>query len=162
LTSIAIGCMGSVYERKGDFERAMELFREDLKITEELGDKQGISIALGLIGDLLNLQGKFAEAKEFMAKNLALCTELGYQKGMAKAVNTLGDIFYNQKEYEQAVKCYDQAIEISRGISNLLVLGESLLEKGDYEPALDCFENGFFACTTICKHPQGLSNYQKL
>jgi predicted ATPase/class 3 adenylate cyclase len=130
LTSIAIGCMGSVYERKGDFERAMELFREDLKITEELGDKQGISIALGLIGDLLKLQGKFGEAKEFMEKNLELCTELGYQKGMAKAVNTLGDIFYNQKEYTESIKRYDQAIDISRGISNLLILGESLLEKG--------------------------------
>lgn len=140
LTSIAIGCMGSVYERKGDYDRAMELFRQDLKITEELGDKQGISIALGLIGDLLNVQGKFAEAKQFMEKNLELCTELGYQKGIAKAVNTLGDIFYNQNEYEPAIECYDQAIDISRNIKNLPVLGESLLEKSEALIALKKYE----------------------
>jgi predicted ATPase/class 3 adenylate cyclase len=130
LTSIAIGCIGSVYERQGDYDQAMKHFEEDLQICEELGDKQGIAIALGLIGELLSIKGNFHRAIEYLQKNLMLCEELGYQKGIAKAVNTLGDVFFYTRQYDRSLHFYDRAIQIARSISNRLVLGASLVEKG--------------------------------
>jgi tetratricopeptide (TPR) repeat protein/class 3 adenylate cyclase len=130
LTSIAIGCIGSIYQGKGDYPKAMELFEEDLKLCEELGDKQGTAIALGLIGELLSIEGQFHKAIEYLQKNLMLCEQLGYQKGIAKAVNTLGDVFYHLKQYDRSLHFYNRAIEVTRNISNKLVLGYSLLEKG--------------------------------
>ena len=130
LTSIAIGCIGSVYERKGDYAQAMENFERDLAICEELGDKQGTAIALGLIGELLSVKGDFHSAIEYLQKNLMLCEELGYQKGIAKAVNTLGDVFYFTKQYDRSLHYYNRAIEVTRSINNKLVLGFSLVEKG--------------------------------
>jgi len=130
LTSIAIGCIGSVYQRKGDFQKAMENYIRDLELCEQLGDKQGTAIAIGLIGELRSVEGEFDVAIQYLEKNLSICEELGYQKGIAKAVNTLGDIHMHLGEYDKANDFYDRAIEVSRKINNKLVLGYSLVEKG--------------------------------
>ncbi len=131
LVSIAIGCIGSVYQRKGDYVKASEHFLRDLTISEELGDKQGIAIALGLLGELRSEEGEFDLARGYLEKNLALCEELNYRKGIAKAVNALADIYMVKKDYEKAISYYNRAIELSRLINNKLVLGESLVEKGE-------------------------------
>jgi class 3 adenylate cyclase/tetratricopeptide (TPR) repeat protein len=131
LVSIAIGCIGSVYQRKGNYIKASEHFLKDLTIGEELGDKQGIAIALGLLGELRSEEGKFDLAREYLEKNLSLCEELNYRKGIAKAINALADIFMVKKDYEMAISYYSQAIELARMINNKLILGESLVEKGE-------------------------------
>ncbi|MEI2765540.1 MAG: hypothetical protein V9F82_07635 [Dermatophilaceae bacterium] len=54
LMTICIGSIGSVWEKKGDYTKAMQNFDRDLLLARELGDKQGTAIACGLIGDLLS------------------------------------------------------------------------------------------------------------
>lgn len=130
LTAIAIGCIGSVYERKGDYENAMDNFRLDLELCEELGDKQGTAITLGLIGELMSVKGEFDSAIAYLQKNLMLCRELNYRKGIAKALNTLGDVYYYLRIYDRSIHFYDEAIKLTREINNKLVLGYSLVEKG--------------------------------
>ncbi|MCP3931852.1 MAG: tetratricopeptide repeat protein [Bacteroidetes bacterium] len=131
LTSIAIGCIGSVYERKGDYPKAMDLFLKDLKLCEELGDKQGTAIASALIGELNNIKGEFEQADVYLKKSLLLCEKLGYQKGVAKSLNALGDVSYYTGKFDQSLQYYDRAIEVTRKIKNKLVLGFSLVEKGN-------------------------------
>ena len=131
LIAITIGCIGSVYERKGDYEKAMYNFEKDLEVAEELGDKQGIAITLGLIGQLHTVKGEFDKAIQFLERQLAICRELNYQKGIAKAVNTLGDIYHHKTQSDISIKYYDLAIDVARKIDNKLVLGESLVEKGN-------------------------------
>ena len=67
----------------------------------------------------------------YLEKNLALSEELNYRKGIAKAVNALADISMVKKDYSKAISYYNRAIEVSRLINNKLVLGESLVEKGE-------------------------------
>jgi tetratricopeptide (TPR) repeat protein len=131
LVSIATGCIGSVWQRKGKFDLAMQHFEHDLELAEELGDKQGISIAKGLIGELYSVMGEFDKAIEFMQDNLTITEELGYQKGTAKALNTLGDIYFYKKDYKTSLDFYDRSIGVTRTIGNKLVLGFSLVEKGN-------------------------------
>jgi len=131
LIAITIGCIGSVYEKKGDYGKAMHNFEKDLEVVEELGDKQGIAITLGLIGQLHTIKGEFDKAIQFLERQLAICRELNYQKGIAKAVNTLGDIYHHKTQSDISIKYYDLAIDVARKIDNRLVLGESLVEKGN-------------------------------
>ncbi len=131
LTSIAIGCIGTVWQRKGKFDLAMQNFEKDLALTEELGDKQGICIALGLIGELYSVIGDFDQAIEYMERNLKIGEELSYRKGMAKSLNTLGDIYFYKNEHDTSLQYYNRSIEVTRGIGNKLVLGLSLVEKGN-------------------------------
>jgi tetratricopeptide (TPR) repeat protein len=119
-----------VYERKGDYAKAMQLFERDLSLVRELGDKQGIAIAYGLIGDLRSTIGEFDKAIDFLDKNLQLSRELNYKKGIAKALNTLGDTWFFKGNIEKASDFYSEAIEYARQMGNKLVLCNSLIEKG--------------------------------
>jgi hypothetical protein len=62
--TICIGSIGSVWEKKGDYAKAMQMFERDLN-CRELGDKQGLAIACGLIGDLLSTIGDFDKSSEY-------------------------------------------------------------------------------------------------
>ncbi|MEK7256369.1 MAG: tetratricopeptide repeat protein, partial [Bacteroidota bacterium] len=132
--------IGTVLQRKGKFDLAMQHFVKDLALVEELGDRQGISIALGLIGELYSVMGEFDKAVEYMQRNLVIGKELGYRKGVAKALNTLGDIFFYKDDYKTSLDYYDQAIQLTRDIGNKLVLGLSLVEKGKVLIAMKEFD----------------------
>ncbi len=56
---------------------------------------------------------------------------MGYQKGVAKSLNALGDVSYYTGKFDQSLQYYDRAIEVTRKIKNKLVLGFSLVEKGN-------------------------------
>ncbi len=128
LQAIALGNIGLLYEKEGDFDNAFIHYQKDLEICKELADKQGTSISLCLIGQLLNLKGEFMEAIHHLQKALTISEMLGFQKGMAKALNTLGDIYYFKNEYERSIHFYERAITLTRRINNKLVLGYSLIE----------------------------------
>ena len=128
--TICIGCIGSVWEKKGDYTKSMQNFERDLTLAKEMGDKQGIAIACGLIGDLLSVKGDFEQSNAYCEENLRLSKDLNYRKGIAKALNTLGDNWFGLGNPERSVEYYDEAIQCSREIGNRLLLGHSLLEKG--------------------------------
>ena len=128
--TICIGSIGAVWEKKGDYTKAMQHFERDLELVRELGDKQGTAIACGLIGDLLSITGEFERSNEYQEQNLLLSRELNYKKGVAKALNTLGDNWFYLNNYKRSIKFYNEAIEYAREMGNKLVLGYSLLEKG--------------------------------
>ena len=128
--TICIGSIGSVWEKKGDYTKAMQNFERDLVLCQELGDKQGTAIACGLIGDLLSVIGEFDRAIEYLQQNLDLSRELNYKKGIAKALNTLGDTWFYKGDHKRSISYYNEAIEYAREMGNKLVLGYSLVEKG--------------------------------
>ena len=135
--TICIGCIGSVWEKKGDYDKAMQNFDRDLVLAQEMGDKQGIAIAYGLIGDLLSVMGAFERSTTCIEENLRLSRELNYKKGIAKALNTLGDNWFYLGDYQRAIGYYNEAIEYSREMGNRLVLGYSLIEKGQVHLMVD-------------------------
>jgi tetratricopeptide (TPR) repeat protein len=71
-----------------------------------------------------------------MEQNLKIGEELNYKKGVAKSLNTLGDIYFYKNDYTSSLQYYDRSIEVTRGIGNKLVLGLSLVEKGNVLLAL--------------------------
>lgn len=130
LLAIGTGCLGTVLQKRGKYEEAERMLLEDLELCQELGDWQGISIAEGLLGELYSVMGRFDEAVPHLDRSLTISKDLGYKKGVAKAINTLGDLYYWREDYPKAIEYYDQAIEIAEKSDNRLVLGSSLMEKG--------------------------------
>jgi len=66
----------------------------------------------------------------------------------------------NQGDYDEGIRWQRDQLEIcqqngdKQGMATLYTnMGIVLLEKGDYEPALDCFENG-----CLCVKSWGISN----
>lgn len=71
----------------------------------------------------------------------------GYRKGMARAINIFGLIHQQKSEFPEALKKYDEAIEIQKEIDDKIGLGNSwhnigfvYYKKGDFETALKHYE----------------------
>ena len=143
LASIALGSLGNVYEKKGDFKTAEELYIRDLQLTEQLGDKQGIAIALGLLGGLYSEKGEFDKALSYIQRNLALCETLGYQKGVVKALNLMGDVYNYSKQFELSVTYYKHSMEVAEKIHSKLLYALSAIELANVYLETDELEKAF-------------------
>jgi len=86
-----MGNIGIVYRGQGDsalakgnglyaeerYSKALEYYFRALKISEEIGDKSGISIRLADIGVLYSKQNKHEAALEYLEKALKIAVEIG-------------------------------------------------------------------------------------
>jgi tetratricopeptide (TPR) repeat protein len=95
---------GVIMERKGDFERARELY--ELAFEQESALPQ-VSKNLG---DLLYRNGRYDEAAEAYRRAIRTEPDLGddvYAK--------LGNVYYKSRDRDQAVEMWEQALKINPG-----------------------------------------------
>ncbi len=69
LKSRTLGRIGTIYDSKGDYSKALEYDFKALKITEELGNKLGIAKHLGNIGNIYDEQGDTPKALDYISKH---------------------------------------------------------------------------------------------
>jgi tetratricopeptide (TPR) repeat protein len=78
--------MGMIYQSRGDYDRALELYGKSLKIAEKLGDINGIALTQGQIGKLLMDQCKYEEA----VPKILLAYQI-FEKLASPNINIVGD-----------------------------------------------------------------------
>jgi tetratricopeptide (TPR) repeat protein len=128
LISIAMGCIGGVWERRNDFKKALDLYQRDLDLCLELGDQQGTAICYGLLGNLFAKQGKYKKAIKHLRENMTLCKRLKYAKGVIKARKDMASILVRQGKSDKALRQYEKAIAKARSTENRLLLAQCLLD----------------------------------
>lgn len=74
---MAYGNLGTVYQTRGDLDKAVEYYNKGLKIDEELGHKEGMAIDYRNIGLLYETKKDYKKAREYLEKSLALNKALG-------------------------------------------------------------------------------------
>jgi tetratricopeptide (TPR) repeat protein len=62
---------------------AMQLYKEEEKICQELGDRKGLSRTFGNQSHILDKQGKLDEAMQYLKKQEKICRELSYVHSLA-------------------------------------------------------------------------------
>ena len=82
----------------------MDYFNQKVKLSEELGDKKGISDAIGNIGSIYQKMGKFQEALDCSKKQLKLAKELGDKRGISTYSNYIGDIYRVTGEIRKSIQ----------------------------------------------------------
>lgn len=76
----AYGNLGSLYQTRGGFQKAEEMYNKCLLIEKAQGRKEGMAAAYGNLGSLYQTQGEFKKAEEMYERSLILLTELGSPK----------------------------------------------------------------------------------
>ena len=71
--------LGNIYEIKGKWEEALQLYASSLQIYEDPGDKQGISGCFIGIGIVYEKLGRQEEANGCYERTAKLCEEMGLQ-----------------------------------------------------------------------------------
>jgi len=66
-----------VYQARGDYDRALELYGQSLEIAEKLGDISGAATSLGQIGKLLMDQEEFEKAAPYLFSAYQIFEKIG-------------------------------------------------------------------------------------
>jgi len=107
-----IGLIGIIERDRGNWDAAERLFRQSLKLGEELGDRSGMASSWGVLGDIERNRGNWDAAEQLYRQSLQLREELGDRSGMAGSWGLLGDIERNRGNWDAAEQLYRQSLQL--------------------------------------------------
>jgi tetratricopeptide (TPR) repeat protein len=85
-------------------ETVIKLFKEAVKVAEELGNKKWISLMLTNIGFHFRVLGNFEKAMEFSKKAVSVAEELGNDYHTIYGKLELGNVYIQKGENEEVLK----------------------------------------------------------
>ncbi len=151
-----LSAKGFVYERSGDYAKALEL--QSLAQAIFLNERAAHDIARTYhrIGTVHHNYGALDEAEANLAKALKMMEEIGDIKGISGSSNNLGEVYRIRGERDKAMACYERAIKIDektgdrRGLSVVLSsMGDLNLETRDYALSAEYYEKSNEICRMI-------------
>ena len=110
--------LGVIHHQQGNYEEAVNLYNKSLKISEELGNKSGISNTLHQLGIIHQRQGNYEEAVEQYNQSLEIKEELGDKSGIAATLGQLGRIYLEKKEYSYALQAFLTTYSIFKALNS--------------------------------------------
>ncbi len=138
--------LGIIHSDQGNYEEAVKLFQERLKISKELGDKR-IAETLHELGILHQKQGNYGEAIKLYQESMKTAEEFEEKGTIAMSLYQLGIMHFDQGNYGEAVKLYQKSLKIleeqkdKRGIAMVLhELGNVYYYQGNYEEAIKLYQ----------------------
>ncbi|MGZ4053810.1 MAG: tetratricopeptide repeat protein [Bacteroidia bacterium] len=148
LVADALNNIGYIYNSEGKIKDALDDHLQSLKISEEIGDKEGIATSFNNIAFVYDKQGQVKEALDYHLKALKIREELHDKRGVARLLNNIGYIYDNQGKIKEALDYYHRSLKISEeigdkeNISTLLGnLGYLAGIQGNIEEALDDYKH---------------------
>ncbi|MEM6432641.1 MAG: CHAT domain-containing protein, partial [Cyanobacteria bacterium P01_D01_bin.115] len=143
----ALGNLGLAYYSLSDYDQAIDLYQQQLTITQEISDRAGEGRALGNLGNVYLSLGEYEQAIDLYQRNLAIARGIGDRAMEGNTLGNLGLAHYNLSDYEQAIDLYQQQLTITQEISDRAGEGRALGNLGlayysltDYEQAIDFYQ----------------------
>jgi serine phosphatase RsbU (regulator of sigma subunit) len=139
--------IGYIFKKQGDILNALTYYHRSLKISEEIGDMQGLANSFNNIGVIYNQQGDVPNALTFYQKSLTIKEELGDKRGIATSLNNIGMVYYNQEDIAKCLEYYLKSLAIREEIGNkkriataLNNIGSVYDKQGDIPKALTYYQ----------------------
>ncbi len=154
--AIAIGFVGEIYWRLGDYPRAGEHLQQALAMKRELGDRLQEAKTLNVLGLLHWDLGEFDQAQACFREGSAIAAELGDKSLQGAILNNLslvhdelGDYYVSLEQYQRALDLY-QGANFPRGEGDTLGnIGGVYLLLGRYQQALDHYQRALAISTQL-------------
>jgi len=145
---------GAVYRQQGDFERALEYYRDAQQLSEQRPGLAGYRpMASRLLGELYihRVEGSEQENLEQAQLNLEAARKghesAGDRLGLAMTRSHLGEIAYKQGRYDAALEEYDAALRVFEDVGYVDGIGRmhihrgfALGDDGEFEKAIASFD----------------------
>ena len=145
--------LADVYQSNGEYDRAIELYRQVLAIyRKQLGaDHPDVAVALNNIGRACGRKGQYDKAIMYYEQSLAIYRKkLGNNHpNVATVLNNIGTAYQNKGFHDKAIKYYEQALAILRKklgedhpdtAMTLNNIGAVYARKGSYDKAIEYCE----------------------
>lgn len=142
-----LGQLGQAYTKLGKYKRALDLFEKQLKMTQELGNRNGESNILGHIGQTHKALGQTRQAISFHEQQLMVLRDLNDESRVIQVLGELGDAYSQLGQINDAITCYQKQLASSRKARDMAneaqvlgSLGNLYSEVGHIHNALNYYE----------------------
>ncbi|MCX8174486.1 MAG: tetratricopeptide repeat protein [Thermoplasmata archaeon] len=137
---------GYVFERKGDYRRAIELQKRALAMFERRNAEKETGAALHRIGTCYWYLGDYERALEFLEKALKIRERIDDVRGMAATYNNIGIILLDRGEHQKALEFYQKGLKLWERTGDIWGIATSYhnigliyLGRGEYDKALEIY-----------------------
>ena len=138
----ALWSAGNLTSLGGDFDRAEDLCKESLALSQEIEDRAGMGQAYFYLGIIAFLKSQLAVARTLFEEGLALSREVGDKTYMGWALHKLAEVIFFQGEYTAARLLVEESLDLFRrakdkgALSATLGLSQMILfSQGDWAKA---------------------------
>ncbi len=125
--------IAQIFEAESKTDSALYYYQRALKLYEELPYMQGVGNTLVFIGQIELKRGQIKKAESTGRRALQLGRDLGMVEIIQDASLLLSHVYAKQKNYERALKLYQQFIEMRDNITNRETNQEILEAQIEYE-----------------------------
>ncbi|MBC7863655.1 MAG: tetratricopeptide repeat protein, partial [Bacteroidia bacterium] len=147
---------GYLYNKHGDFEKALSEWEQSLKLRTEIDDKTGIASSLNNIASVYENLGNITVAIDYYHRSLKIREEIKDIKGTGSTLNNIGSLYMDQGEVERALECWQRSLVLRRQAGNkngeattLNNLASVFEEQGKFDTALNYFFQALSIQSTI-------------
>ena len=126
---------GLMYDAQGDilhaqdyYYKALNSFRESLKLTEKNKNTETQVEVLNNIGTIYSDLEKYSEALDYFQSGFEKAEEISNFEGMGMTLTNMGIVHYYLENFEEAAKCNEMAINLALQIEGGKILWEAYLE----------------------------------
>ncbi|HOP14782.1 MAG TPA: tetratricopeptide repeat protein, partial [Lentimicrobium sp.] len=127
-----------------DSERALNLSREAVRLSTEIGFDRGLAVACNILGVAFDIISEFDSALYYYEKAAHLSRKTGYNVILASALNNMGMVCQSRGDYKKAISVYLDALRIFEKLKDLKGIGNAYNNIGlvyfdlqQYRQALD-------------------------
>ena len=157
--------IGISYVDVGEYDKAMEIFSNNLKHLIRNDDKISLGMTLHNIGLIHWSKGNLQQSFKFYNKALKVHRQSGNERSKGVTLNNIGLIHWSKGQYDQAKRYYLKSFEIVKKIDDKSNMAMSLTNlaiiyaaQGDYEKCLDYHLDSYkLRKATNIKHETGHS-----
>jgi len=139
--------VGINYLHMSEHSKALKFFEQCKMLTEKVGDVREYLNAIGNMSVVYNAIGKSDKTFRLCKKKLEFSKRINYIEGIATSLASIGNYFYNEKNFDDALANYSEALKhfekIKRKTSianmncNIALIH---LHRGNYRDALNHLE----------------------
>jgi signal transduction histidine kinase/DNA-binding response OmpR family regulator/Flp pilus assembly protein TadD len=150
--------LGYIYRDRGDLADALNHFEEALKINEKLGDEVAQSVNLSSIAYLHYDLNDYENALEFALRCLPIFEKAKDVHRLNSLYHILGNIYFKQEQSQEALRYFEENLNLSEPETVLHAMAISGLGKVYYK--MNDFENARKYLTEALKQSEELSNVE--
>lgn len=116
--SIALHNIGEIYFNQDELDKALENYQESLEIDKEIGRKKGMAINLSRLTEVHLNKGDIVKAEEDAERALDISKETNSKEEEGMSKRSLGMVYREQEKWDDAIKMFNDGIEVLKDSGN--------------------------------------------
>ncbi len=130
IMAVALHNIGTVFTELEQFDAALGHLQASAKISEEIGDEEGLPYACDEIGELYRRKGDFKQSEQYLFTGLKEARRLKIRFLVPRIQSRLANLYLDKKDFPKSLLYYDSVIEQEQTINNRFGLAACALGKG--------------------------------